>query len=78
MRKKINFDGKNRIFDTDKAEALGQKDYGYFGDPAGYSETIYKTKAGLYFAYGIGGADSPYPEEDIHALTEDEANARLA
>ena len=79
MRKTTTFEGKRRIFDTTKAEDLGSRAYSYYGDPAGYEETLYKTKGGLYFLCGIGGAESPYPDgEDIHPLTATEAEAWLA
>ncbi|MDO4890920.1 MAG: hypothetical protein Q3963_06115 [Coriobacteriaceae bacterium] len=79
MRKTTTFEGKRRIFDTAKAEALGNRAYSYYGDPAGYEETLFKTKGGLYFLHGIGGAESPYPAgEDIVPITEAEANAWLA
>ena len=78
MRKTMTFEGKKRIFDTTKAEAQGNRAYSYYGDPAGYEETLYKTKGGLYFLWGIGGADSPYSAgEDIRPLTEKEAQAWL-
>ena len=38
---------------------------GYYGDPAGYEESLYQTPAGLYFLYVCGGEDSIYPAEDI-------------
>ena len=46
MRKTIEFKGKKHIYDTSKAEALGNRAYSYYGDPAGYEETLYKTKGG--------------------------------
>ena len=78
MRKTTTFEGKRRIFDTTKAEALGNRAYSFYGDPAGYEETLYKTKGGLFFLHGIGGADSPYAVgEDIVPITAAEANAWL-
>ena len=79
MRKTTTFEGKKRIFDTTKAEVQGIRAFSYYGDPAGYEEKLYKTKGGLYFVWGLGGADSPYGEgEDIRPLTEKEAKAWLA
>ena len=79
MRKTTTFEGKKRIFDTTKAEVQGTRAFSYYGDPAGYEEKLYKTKGGLYFVWGLGGADSPYSEgEDIRPLTEKEAKAWLA
>ena len=48
------------------------------GDPAGYEEQLFQTKAGLYFIYGQGGTTSPYAEgEDITPLSEAKAQAWL-
>ena len=78
MRKAKIFDGKKHIYDTSKAEPLGNRIYSYFGDPAGYEETLYKTKGGLYFLWGLGGVDSPYDSgEDIRPISKDEAQAWL-
>lgn len=78
MRKSKVFEGKRHIYDTSKAEPLGNRIFSYYGDPAGYEETLYKTKGGLYFLWGLGGADSPYSsEEDIRPLTVEEARAWL-
>ena len=78
MRKTTLFEGKKHIYDTAKAQLLGERAYSYYGDPAGYEETLYQTKGGLYFLWGLGGADSPYAAgEDIRPLTEKEAKAWL-
>ena len=78
MRKAKIFEGKKHIYDTSKAEPLGNRIYSYFGDPAGYEETLYKTKGGLYFLWGLGGDESPYDSgEDIRPISEDEAKAWL-
>ena len=79
MRKTKMFEGKKHVYDTEKAEALGSCEFSYFGDPAGYEETLFKTKGGLYFLCGIGGEESPYAEgEDIRPISEAEAEAWLA
>ena len=76
MRKMKMFQGKKHVYDTEKAEASGHRAFSYYGDPAGYEETLYKTKGGLYFLWGIGGADSPYNAgEDIRPISEKEAKA---
>ena len=78
MRKTKMFEGKRHVYDTSKAEPLGNRVFSYFGDPAGYEETLYKTKGGLYFLCGIGGEESPYPSaEDIRPVSEKEAQAWL-
>ena len=79
MRKTKMFEGKKHVYDTEKAEALGSCAFSYFGDPAGYEETLYKTKGGLYFLCGVGGEESPYAEgEDIRPISEADAEAWLA
>ena len=76
MRKQKKFNGKNHVYDTETAEVMGSHAYSYYGDPAGYEETLYRTKRGLYFVCGRGGSESPYAEgEDIRPLTEKEARA---
>ena len=74
LKKIIN----RKVYNTETADKVGTAVSGMFGDPAGYEESLYKTKKGLYFLHGIGGAESPYPEEDIKALTEKEATAWMA
>ena len=79
MRKTKMFEGKKHVYDTEKAEALGSCAFSYYGDPAGYEETLYKTKGGLFFLCGIGGEQSPYADgEDIRPISEAEAEAWLA
>ena len=78
MRKTKVFEGKKHIYDTSKAEALGNRIFSYYGDPAGYEETLYKTKGGLYFLWGVGGSESPYDQgEEIRPISADEAKAWL-
>ena len=36
-------------YDTETATKIKQYTNGYFGDPAGYEETLYQTPGGLYF-----------------------------
>ena len=76
MSKSKVFEGKKHIYDTEKAEVLGHRAFSYYGDPAGYEETLYKTKGGLHFLWGLGGSDSPYNAgEDIRPISEKEAKA---
>ena len=78
MRKTKVFEGKRHVYDSEKAEALGHRSFGYYGDPRGYEETLYKTKGGLYFFCGIGGEESLYGNNaDIRPVSEDEAKAWL-
>ena len=55
-------------YDTEAAELLQKKTFGFFGDPAGYEESLYKMPDGKLFLYGFGGADSKYPEETIKRM----------
>ena len=43
---------------------------GYFGDPAGYEESLYQTPGGLYFLYFCGGEASGHAGEDIERLAK--------
>lgn len=69
MKKTIN----KKVYNTDTATAIKTNTVSYFGDPAGYEETLYKTPKGGFFVYGIGGSESKYPEETIIVVTEEEA-----
>lgn len=66
-----------REYDTETAELIKKYTYGYFGDPAGYEEILYKTPSGLYFLYVDGGEASPYPTEDILRLAKTKVNEWL-
>lgn len=61
MRKKIG----RRIYDTDKAEYVGRNAQGYYGDPTGFEELMYKKGPGDFFLFVSGGPESQYPNEDI-------------
>ena len=64
---------KGKTYKTDTAVKLANRTFGSFGDPAGYEETLYQTKKGLYFVHGIGGETSPYPQPSIRPVTGEEA-----
>ena len=64
-------------YDTETATLVKKYTYSYFGDPAGYEETLYQTPAGLYFLHVLGGETSPYPQEDILRLAKAKVNAWL-
>ena len=51
---------------------------GNFGDANGYEETLYVTEKGNYFIYVNGGAESPYPTEDIKRLAKNKVDAWVA
>ena len=64
-------------YDTETATLVKKYTYSYFGDPAGYEETLYQTPAGLYFLHVLGGETSPYPQEDILRLAKAKVNTWL-
>lgn len=64
-------------YNTENATCIKKCTYGYYGDPAGYEETLYQTPEGLYFLYVSGGEASPYPKEDILRLAKNKVNAWL-
>jgi len=61
---------RKREYDTQTAELLHRHAVGFFGDPAGYEETLYRTPDGYYFLYVCGGPEAPYTEEDIRILAK--------
>jgi hypothetical protein len=60
-------------YDTETATLVQKRTFGYFGDPAGYEETLYQTPNGKYFIYVNGGAESIYTKEDIKRISADKA-----
>ena len=61
-------------YDTETATLVKKYTYSYFGDPAGYEESLYQTPSGLYFLHVLGGESSPYPQEDILRLAKTKVN----
>lgn len=57
-------------YDTETATLIKKVTVGFYGDPAGYEETLYQTPEGLYFVYVNGGENSPYTSEDISRLAK--------
>ena len=64
-------------YDTETAELIKKYTSGYFGDPNGYEEILYKSTDGLYFLHVNGGHTSPYPQEDILRLAKTKLNGWL-
>ncbi len=69
---------RGRVYDTGTAEPLFVCNVSYFGDPAGYSETLYRTADGHFFLYALGGEESPYKKEMIKPLSAANAEKWLA
>lgn len=65
-------------YDTATAELIKKNNFGEFGDPAGYEESLYKTADGKFFLYVNGGEDSPYTEENIKRMSAAKAEEWLA
>ena len=61
-------------YDTETATQIKKYTNGYYGDPAGYEETLYQTPGGLYFLYVNGGESSIHPAEDIQRLAKTKVN----
>ncbi len=66
---------RKREYDTETAALVKKSTVGYFGDPAGYEETLYQTPDGYYFLYFCGGPASPYTKEDIQILAKTKVSA---
>ena len=56
------------LYDTEASDVIRKYTHGFFGDPAGYEEILYRTQAGNYFVYGNGGEESAYPQETLIRL----------
>ena len=65
-------------YDTETAELVKKCTYGFYGDPAGYEESLYKTEGGKFFLYTFGGAESKYAVEGIKRMSAATAEAWLA
>ena len=64
-------------YNTETAELIKKFTVGYYGDPSGYEEILYRTREGFYFIYVQGGEDSPYPSEDISRIAKTKVNKWL-
>ena len=51
---------KVESFDLNELKLVKKVTFGYFGDPAGYEESLYETKDGQEVLYTNGGKDSKY------------------
>ena len=66
-----------KVYDTKTATVIQQFTHSYFGDPAGYEETLYQTPDGFFFIYVCGGEDSIYADENIIRLSKAKVDAWL-
>ena len=65
-------------YDTELSTVVKKVTNGYYGDPAGYEETLYVTEDGKYFLYTNGGEESKYTTEDITRKSKAAAEKWLA
>ncbi len=65
-------------YDTESSTIVKKYTEGFFGDPAGFEETLYITADGKYFLYTNGGADSKYPTESIKRMGKAKAEEFIA
>ena len=66
-----------KVYDTEKATLIHGITFGYFGNPEGYEERLYKTDGGLFFLYTNGGEQSKYTKEDLARMSADKAEKWL-
>ena len=64
-------------YDTETPTLIKKCTYGFYGDPAGYEESLYQTPEGLYFLYVNGGESSVYAKEDILRIAKTKVAAWL-
>lgn len=74
---------KGRLCNTETAKLVGEYEYGQCGDLDWWCEQLFRTKSGVYFIAGEGGARSAYGKqtsynswssgEDIVIVSEQEA-----
>ena len=67
-----------KVYDTATATVVKKVTSGFYGDPAGYEETLYITPDGAYFLYTNGGSESKYTSESIVRKSKAAAEAWLA
>ena len=61
-------------YNTENAMVIKKVTFSYYGDPAGYEQTLFQTPDGLYFVYVCGGETSPYPCADITRISKNKVN----
>lgn len=67
-----------REYDTEVASLIKKVTHGEFGSAEGYEESLYQMPNGSYFLYVNGGANSPYPAENIKSMGKAKAEAFIA
>ncbi len=64
-------------YDTTTSTVVKKYTEGYYGDPAGFEETLFVTEGGKYFLYTNGGAESKYTTEKITRMSKATAETWL-
>ena len=62
-------------YDTENSVLIKKYTSGWYGDPAGYEETLFQTPDGFYFVYCYGGSESPYKKETIQRIAKTKVSA---
>lgn len=62
----------------DTATEIKRVTRGYFGDPRGYEEILFRTRNNRYVLLQRGGHESPFQEEKITQILKVNAEAWLA
>lgn len=62
----------------DTATEIKRVTRGYFGDPRGYEEILFRTRNNRYVLLQRGGHESPFQEEKITQILKVHAEAWLA
>jgi hypothetical protein len=67
-----------KVYDTAASTVVKKVTSGFYGDPAGYEETLYVTPDGFYFLYTNGGSESKYTAEEIKRMSKAAADKWIA
>ena len=65
---------RTKTYNTENASIVKKVTHGYWGDPAGYEKTLFRTPDGEFFLYTFGGSASAFAKESIVALTKVKAD----
>jgi hypothetical protein len=66
-----------KVYDTATSELVKKVTFGWYGDPTGYEESLYKTESGSFFLYTNGGELSKYTKENITRMSAEKAQVWL-
>lgn len=67
----------DKTYDTDSAELMARKTSGWYGDPHGFEEMLFRKEQKEFFLFGQGGGESVYPEATLVPLSVDDARSWL-